>query len=37
MKEYKYTNKEERPIPKYKNGDILLGILMDGLKHHNAV
>lgn len=22
MKEYKYTNKEERPIPKYKNGDI---------------
>lgn len=22
MKKYKYTNKEERPIPKYKNGDI---------------
>ena len=22
MKEYKYTNKEERPIPKYKIGDI---------------
>lgn len=22
MKEYKYTNKEERPIPKYRNGDI---------------
>ena len=22
MGEYKYTNKEERPIPKYKNGDI---------------
>ena len=22
MEEYKYTNKEERPIPKYKNGDI---------------
>ena len=41
MKKYKYTNKEERPIPKYKNGDIrmviLLGILMDGLMPHNAV
>lgn len=22
MGEYKYTNKEERPIPKYRNGDI---------------
>lgn len=22
MGEYKYTNKEERPVPKYKNGDI---------------
>lgn len=22
MKEYKYTNKEEKPIPKYKNGDV---------------
>ena len=22
IKKYKYTNKEERPIPKYKNGDI---------------
>lgn len=22
MEKYKYTNKEERPIPKYKNGDI---------------
>ena len=22
MKKYKYTNKYERPIPKYKNGDI---------------
>lgn len=29
MKEYKYTNKEERPIPKYKNGDIAWYI--DGL------
>lgn len=23
MKEYKYTNKEEKPIPKYKNGDVV--------------
>lgn len=22
MEKYKYTNKEERPIPKYRNGDI---------------
>ena len=22
MGEYKYTNKEKRPIPKYRNGDI---------------
>lgn len=36
MKKYKYTNKEERPIPKYKNGDIAW-YLMDGLMPHNAV
>ena len=23
MREYKYTNKEERPVPKYKNEDIV--------------
>lgn len=35
MEKYKYTNKEERPIPKYKNGDIAWYIV--GLNIRNAV
>lgn len=35
MKEYKYTNKEEKPIPKYKNGVVTWYI--DGLNIRNAV
>ena len=34
MGKYKYTNKEERPIPKYKNGDIAWYI--DGLFEDQA-
>ena len=35
MEKYKYTNKEERPIPKYRNGDIAWYI--DGWFERNAV
>lgn len=36
MKEYKYTNKEENPFQNI-GMVILLGILMNCLKPHNAV
>lgn len=36
MGKYKYTNKEERPIPKYRNGDIAWYI-DGGLNIRNAV